>query len=123
MQMHASFPDETRFVRVQLTGAWNVDDYPGVIDAIIEECETRRQNLLLIDFLELGWDRVSTFDRFRMGTGAVTLAWKVSRLAALARPDQIDPERFGERVARNRGLNVRLFTDPQEAERWLLNGD
>jgi len=31
----------------------------------------------------------------------------------------IDPRRFGESVARNRGLNLRVFTDMAEAEAWL----
>jgi len=31
----------------------------------------------------------------------------------------VDPRRFGEAVARNRGLNLRVFTDMNEALVWL----
>jgi len=33
----------------------------------------------------------------------------------------ISPERFGEIVARNRFLNLKVFTDKEEGMKWLLN--
>jgi hypothetical protein len=53
---------------------------------------------------------------------AASLAGGVGRMAALARPDQIDPQRFGETVARNRGMNIRIFSELQPALSWLLEG-
>jgi len=42
------------------------------------------------------------------------------RLAILGAEPIIDPHRFGEIVATNRGANVKVFTDPQLALDWLL---
>jgi hypothetical protein len=57
--------------------------------------------------------------------------WKIGR-SSLSSPDGsprwppaarlMDSERFAELLARNRGLNVRAFTDLEDARRWLLAG-
>lgn len=43
-----------------------------------------------------------------------------ARLAILGDEPIIDPNRFGEIVATNRGANVKVFTDEQLALDWLL---
>jgi hypothetical protein len=42
------------------------------------------------------------------------------RLAVLGNEPIIDPNRFGEIVATNRGANVKVFTDDPMALEWLL---
>ena len=58
------------------------------------------------------------FDRYFFGSMA-SQVWPPLPLAVLGREPVIDPSRFGELVARNRGMNVRAFTDRAEALRWL----
>jgi hypothetical protein len=41
------------------------------------------------------------------------------RLAVLGSEEIIDPQRFGESVARNRGMESKVTTDPAEAAAWL----
>lgn len=121
--MDVSFREESRFVWVQFNGAWNLDHFPALLETIRKECGARQCALLLVDLLTLKNQEISTFERYRMGLGAASLASGIRRLAALARPDQIDPQRFGETVARNRGMNIRVFTDLGTAQSWLLEGD
>src|SRR6185436_10016831 len=102
--MNVSFLPEKRFLYAQISGEWIVDEFPWLVDRILEECEARKRELLLVDFLPVSFNRLSTFDRYRLGTGAATLIDQVRRLAALVPSEHADPERFGERVARNRGL-------------------
>jgi hypothetical protein len=40
-------------------------------------------------------------------------------LAFLGKEPIVDPARFGEVVARNRGVNARAFTNEVEARAWL----
>lgn len=40
-------------------------------------------------------------------------------IAVLALEEQTDKERIGKMVARNRGANLEVFTDPAEAQAWL----
>jgi hypothetical protein len=41
-------------------------------------------------------------------------------VACLANPEVIDPQKFAVKVARNRGLEVDIFSERSEAEAWLL---
>jgi hypothetical protein len=118
--MDVSFRDETRFVWAQFTGTWNLDELPGLLANILKECGTRRCNLLLIDILSVKNDQISTFERYKMGLGAASMSGGVRRMATVARPDQIDPQHFGETVARNRGMNIRIFGEVEPAQAWLL---
>jgi hypothetical protein len=40
-------------------------------------------------------------------------------IAVLTLEEQTDKERIGKMVARNRGANLEVFTDPAEAQAWL----
>jgi len=118
--MAVAYLEEKRYLRVQLSGTWNIDEFPSHVASMAKECQERKQSPLLIDFTFLKWDRVSTLERYRMGQTAELLDGKAARVSVLARPDQIDPGRFAEQVARNRGANVKVFIDPEKAQRWLL---
>jgi hypothetical protein len=54
-----------------------------------------------------------------MGDLASKLGKGLARIAIFATAQQLDTH-FSILVARNRGLNVRPFTDRAEALRWLL---
>ena len=45
----------------------------------------------------------------------------VVQLAIVARPEMIDPDKFGVTVAVNNGLNGDVFASEREALAWLLN--
>lgn len=63
---------------------------------------------------------VTYVDRYRAGyTAANTLM--VIPAAVVGSEPLIDPNRLGEMVARNRGVNVKVFTEYAEAEQWLIN--
>ena len=73
-----------------------------------------------IENAEAEWE-ASLASRFFLGdAGEVFLDYKLIKVAVLAKPEQLDRERFGEKVARNRWINVRVFTIVEEAEDWLL---
>jgi hypothetical protein len=48
------------------------------------------------------------------------ILYKIFKVAVVSRPEQLDRNKFGETVARNRGVNVRVFTTVEDAEKWLL---
>lgn len=61
---------------------------------------------------------VSFMDRFQLGTLAGRYLAGMS-IGVLARPDQADPQKIGQLVAKNRGVAVEVFTDPAAAEAWV----
>lgn len=70
-----------------------------------------------------------TIERFLYGEfAAQTVAAYADRgvppttqFAYVLKPPVLDPERFGETVAVNRGMNVKAFEHPEEGLRWLTS--
>ena len=78
---------------------------------------------LLIDSTKLtGIEPPLAWERFRMGERFAHAArGSAIKVVLVARPEMIDPERFGMTVARNRGLLANVFTSEAEALAWLLD--
>ncbi len=87
--------------------------------ATLEECKSRGCDRALCDLsTEVGV--ISFLSRFHIG-GEVASFWDNRiKIALLGRPDQIDKDQFGVTVARNRGVNVSIFTDQDRAVEWLM---
>jgi hypothetical protein len=117
------FEDEKRFVRVRFTGLWPISEVSPALPKILEECRARKQDLLFIDFSGVENKKVSLAERFRLGKSALGFAGKLRRIVVLGRADLIDRQKFGEMVARNRGINIRVFLTVDEATQWLLAED
>lgn len=73
---------------------------------------------MLLDLREITGARMSDMDRYDIGVLAARESVGAP-IAFVASEALVDPRRFGEVVARNRGLNVRVFTDMDEATAWL----
>jgi hypothetical protein len=88
-------------------------------ESIAEHCERTKNDKLLID--TTGYNvKASAIDRFQLGERLQVFARHRIKVAFVCRPEQIDPQKFGMLVARNRGATVETFTDFQDAEEWLL---
>ena len=121
--MEYTFGDENRFVSVRFTGLWKIDEFSPVTRQILDECQARNQDLLLIDFTGVANQKLSLAERFRLGLSSLGFAGKLRKIAVASRPELVDRQRFGEMVARNRGINIRVFLDLGEATAWLLAED
>lgn len=66
---------------------------------------------------------LTTFDRFQLGTRAAEAAAGWIKLALVAPERLIDPDRFGQVVAQNRGLQVKVFAEEVGALEWLVGPD
>jgi hypothetical protein len=82
-------------------------------------CGERRAGLVLIDVTRYS-GTLSTLDRYEIGMIGQKFGTHVRRVACLANPEVIDPQKFAVKVARNRGLEVDIFSERSEAEAWLL---
>jgi len=107
------------YMAVRFTGAGTVEEAWRQFESIVEHCERANKNKLLLDFTEAHAE-ISLADRYFLGERAKILARQASKVATVGRPDQLDPRRFGEIVAQNRWVNVRAFTNAEDAARWLL---
>jgi NOL1/NOP2/fmu family ribosome biogenesis protein len=57
--------------------------------------------------------------RFRAGERMVIFSEYGIKVAVVASHSLVEPRRLAEVVAQNRGVDVRIFLDLAEAEKWL----
>lgn len=89
------------------------------LEGAMLECQRLGQTRLLADLRGLEHPDLSGVDRYELGLGVAEIWERSIFLVMLARPDQVDPERFGQRVAANRGLFMDVFTDEAAARARL----
>ena len=85
-----------------------------------------KTNLFLIDCLELVDDKALVYENYKLGVDLTKMLQKIPQgvkdAIILPRSAQAaDNIRFFETVAINRGLNVYLFRNREDALDWLLN--
>ena len=106
------------WVVARLSGVADIEKAHARFEEIAQACDRMSTKRLIVDVTNAALP-LSATDKFEMGRHAVVFAQHGIKVAVVATPDQLDPERFGEVVARNRGVNIRLFTDVEAAEEWL----
>src|SRR3954447_13614349 len=91
-----------------------------VISQAIKQASALGIKRLLVDTMGLtGFRTPSTFERYFMAEEWAGSS-RALQLAVVARPEHIDPFRFGVTVARNRGLLADVFTHEPAAIEWML---
>ena len=117
MQLHLE--EKPDYLVARLTGAGAPGEVSQRFELIAEHCKRANEDKLLID--TTGFDvKVSTADRFLLGERLGIFARYKIKVAFVCTPEQVDPQKFGMLVARNRGVSVDTFTDYHAAVNWLL---
>src|SRR5262245_28718717 len=107
------------YLAVRFTGAGTAEEAWKQFESIVEHCERSNKNKILLDFTQAHTE-LSLVDRYFLGERAKIFARQASKVATVGRPEQFDSRRFGEMVAQNRWVNVRTFTNAEDAAKWLL---
>lgn len=79
------------------------------------------RNLLVVTSDLTGFEPPSIFDRYDFVRKWARVAGGAVRVAMVARPEMIDPRKFGVTVAANHGLIADVFESEDEALAWLLS--
>jgi len=108
------------YLEARLTGDFRLERFKRQIETILQTAKDRNLDKVLVDVARMArFEFLNTTDRFEMATHAARLAGNLVQIALVGRPIQLDRERFGEQVAQNRGLNIRIFVDEDAALAWL----
>jgi len=112
------FIDEAEYLLVELSGEWD-DTHEGVeINHLVSErAKDRGNKLILVDRRNLS-EPITQNARYAAGETIAKLFGPPFRIAFVLPHDEMTT--FGEDVAVNRGATVRVFSDMEEAKRWLL---
>lgn len=107
------------YLFVNFTGAGDLEEVSQQFNLLADRCLEAKKTRLLVDISKL--QTVPEFsERYRAGERAVVFAHNGIRVALVGRREHVDPKLLGELVARNRGVDGRVFTDPAAAKKWLL---
>jgi len=122
MAIHFETTIDGTLLRVTTRG--KDDGLDGVVayaEGVAETARLRHCTRILCDERGLTYD-LSTMDTYAAAEAVSKYSTSISRIAIVCRPEFLEAGIFFENVAANRGLQLRMFTDIGEAERWLSEG-
>ena len=101
-------------------GSVSFDHAVARVRTAIAAARAKQLRELLVDTTAwTGFSSPDTFQRFLAAVAWAEEARGSLRLAMVARPEMIDPQKFGVTVAANRGLVSNIFPTEAEARDWL----
>jgi len=126
MSMRTFIHVEPNLLTAVVTGKFLLKEAQTSFIEVLEAIAQHRLNKVLFDGREL-IGRPQTMERFYYSKFAANslkayMPRGVAQTTAFAyvlTPAVLDPHRFGETVAVNRGMNVKVFDNVEEAYEWL----
>lgn len=121
------FEIETRagYLYATLSGVFQLDSAKDTYLAILQAAAARGEAKILMDCTRIGGE-MSTQDRLEFGTYMAEAQARVlgrlpggPQVAILAAPPIMDPGRFTQAVANNRGVRMRASESLEELRSWL----
>jgi hypothetical protein len=119
MSLQLQIEEMPDFLIARFTGPGAAEEVWQQYESIAERCKRANKNKLLLDFLEAHGE-ISLVDRYFLGGEAQIFKRYNLQVATANRPEHLDEKKFVEIVARNRGVNFRVFTNVEDALEWLL---
>ena len=117
----AHFEIHQEFAVFKLKGVFSFRSAVELVKDAVRYSREQKIQKLLVDTLDVyGFPYPTVVERFWMGDEIAAEAMGAVVIALVARPEMIDPQKFGIVVAQNRGLVVDVFSTRDEAEKWLL---
>jgi len=125
--MKYSFTEKDNYLSVNVSGYFSLYDAKKMFTEGLEMLVENNISKILFDAYKVK-GKITTMDRYDLAEYAAIEAINfilkgLSKLSVAFYGVEpiIDPERFGELVAKNRGLNVKVTTDKKEALQFLKN--
>ena len=121
-----SFNAMDKYLSVNVSGNFSLADAKIIFTEALEMLVSKKDYRVFFDVFKVK-GKITTMDRYDLGEYAATEAINfllkgLPRLSVTfyGKEPIIDPERFGELVARNRGLNIKVTSDKKEALQFIV---
>ena len=109
---------EQGYLHVTFSGMFDLVAARRSVDRMVDACVEEDCDNVLFDCRSMSGD-ISVMDRFSMGKYGGEHINPDIRIAMLGHRRHILPDKFFENVAHNRGIQMKLFSDIEEAIAWL----
>lgn len=108
----------------KVTGEYEFELTKKMFSDLVDEAVRQSRDFTLIDISEMT-GTVSIIERYDLSSfladyRQTNAPGKYLKIALTGHEPQIDSARFGQIVAQNRGVNLKVFTDIDKALGWLL---
>ena len=113
---------EANYIQVSCKGVFDNDELLNIYGKALNVAANESLQAVLVDIRDLGGTIPTTMDRFYHGVTTVTIQHQkdsIIFIAIVGKEPLLDPERFGETVAVNRGFYGKVFTNIDEAVAWI----
>jgi len=117
MQMEISLSPDRRFARCTVSGRANPEDAQRLLQTFQTGADAALPKRLLLDLLSVS-GALQMPDQFQVASSSVNAFRRFNRIAVVQAPRANNG--FGALVAKNRGLNMRVFGAEPDALKWLL---
>ncbi len=122
MAHRISIQPKGAYLHVTVTGDNTPEDIGGYFEEVLEACQQHQCFNILIEE-NLRGPTIGTFPTYEVITKNISqlLAYDHHLAYVDANPEHDwDNNQFGETVAVNRGISLKVFSNAPEAEEWLL---
>jgi hypothetical protein len=119
MSVQLQIDEMPGYLKARFIGAGTTEEVARQFELLAEKCECTNKNKLLLDFTEVPAD-ISLVDRYDLGKRTLVFTQFKCKVAAVCKPGQCDSHCFLETVAQNRWVDLRVFTNVEDAVEWLL---
>jgi len=106
------------YVHFDYTGEFSELTGKQCVDAMVEACSQLQLSKALLDCRNMTGE-IQILESFMVAKYGGKMRDFLSKTALVGREDQMLPDNFVENVAANRGINLKIFTDLEEAISWL----
>lgn len=120
--MSLSYDCRAEYTLCRYSGPFCARELEAVTVTLVDYCRRSGVTRLLVD-ITASRGELTIFERYEHAVRFAYILPPGTRVAVLARADQILEDRFWETVAFNRAAIAGVFTEFQSAEDWLLAGD
>ena len=110
--------DRGSFLLVEFFGKFSVEAGRQCIDRMVEASVKHGRPKVLLDCRRMT-GVMQVLDRFEVAEYGAATCYQLHQVALLGNKDMVLPDKFVENVAVNRGMNLKIFTDFDEAVLWL----
>jgi hypothetical protein len=128
MSISLKFEPRAGFLYCAASGEYRFEDACSAIQEVLAESAQNDATKVLVDFLQMDGsptmaERYTTSEFLaREMVDHITQLKRFPRLALLGKEPLVDPNRFGELVARNRGVQMKTVEQMEDAVSWLGAG-
>jgi hypothetical protein len=119
MSIELQMEDASGYMVARFTGEGKAEEALLYFEQIVEQCTRTNNKKLLIDCTKAKTE-ITIVEMYEQGEGAKLFSRHGIKIAVVVPEEKLEPEKFSEMVARNRGVDACVFTDYQTAEKWLL---